>query len=174
MKTPCDASSPLRRRQNKDHHHHHKNDDDYFNRKNNENNFEADDCFDGDRISSRSAQKHLEITHEISKILECDLDRETLAVCISMLQNGVEPESLALVVKELKREAKRLRESRERAIGGGGGGMRWWFKWKESKCVVVYHLVIVESEKERKEDVSRVTIFAKRKRTCYLVEFISI
>jgi len=174
MKTPCDASSPLRRRQNNDHHHHHhKNDDDHFNRKNNENNFEADDCFDGDRISSRSAQKHLEITHEISKILECDLDRETLAVCISMLQNGVEPESLALVVKELKREAKRLRESRERAIGGGGG-MRWWFKWKESKCVVVYYLVIVESEKERKEDVSRVTIFAKRKRTCYLVEFISI
>ena len=174
MKTPCDASSPLRRRQNNDHHHHHKHDDDdQFNRKNNENNFEADDCFDGDRISSRSAQKHLEITHEISKILECDLDRETLAVCISMLQNGVEPESLALVVKELKREAKRLRESRERAIGGGGG-MRWWFKWKESKCVVVYYLVIVESEKERKEDVSRVTIFAKRKRTCYLVEFISI
>jgi mitotic-spindle organizing protein 1 len=125
MKTPYDASSPLRRRQNNDHHHHHhKNDDDHFNRKNNENNFEADDCFDGDRISSRSAQKHLEITHEISKILECDLDRETLAVCISMLQNGVEPESLALVVKELKREAKRLRESRERAIGGGGGGMR--------------------------------------------------
>lgn len=33
---------------------------------------------------------------------------------------------------------------------------------------------IAESEKERKEDVSRVTIFAKRKRTCYLVEFISI
>jgi len=121
MKTPYDSSSPLRRSRSNDHHHHHKNDDDYFNRKNNENNFEADDCFDGDRISSRSAQKHLEITHEISKILECDLDRETLAVCISMLQNGVEPESLALVVKELKREAKRLRESRERAIGGGGG-----------------------------------------------------
>lgn len=125
MKTPYDASSPLRRSQNNDHHHHHKNDDDHFNRKNNENNsFAEDDYVDGDRISSRSAQKHLEITHEISKILECDLDRETLAVCISMLQNGVEPESLALVVKELKREAKRLRESRERAIGGGGGGMR--------------------------------------------------
>ena len=119
MKTPYDSSSPLRRRQNNDHHHH-KNDDDNFNRKNNENNSFADDYID-DRISSRSAQKHLEITHEISKILECDLDRETLAVCISMLQNGVEPESLALVVKELKREAKRLRESRERAIGGGGG-----------------------------------------------------
>ena len=140
MKTPYDSSSPLRRRGND--HHHHKNDDDNFNRKNNEINSFADDYID-DRISSRSAQKHLEITHEISKILECDLDRETLAVCISMLQNGVEPESLALVVKELKREAKRLRESRERAIGGGGGGggMWWWFKWKESKCVV-YYLVI--------------------------------
>ena len=120
MKTPYDSSSPLRRSRNNDHHHH-KNDDDYFNRKNNENNSFAEDDYTDDRISSRSAQKHLEITHEISKILECDLDRETLAVCISMLQNGVEPESLALVVKELKREAKRLRESRERAIGGGGG-----------------------------------------------------
>jgi len=42
------------------------------------------------------------------------------------------------------------------------------------KVCCCYYLVIVESEKERKEDVSRVTIFAKRKRTCYLVEFISI
>ena len=86
------------------------------NKKNN--NYGDDD--DNDRISARAAQKHLEITHEISKILDCDLDRETLAVCISLLQNGVDPESLALVVKELKREAKRLRESRERAIGRGG------------------------------------------------------
>ena len=76
---------------------------------NNNNNYDDDN----DRISARAAQKHLEITHEISKILDCDLDRETLAVCISLLQNGVDPESLALVVKELKREAKRLRESRE-------------------------------------------------------------
>ena len=39
-------------------------------------------------------------------------------------------------------------------------------------CILFSH--IAESEKERKGDVSRVTIFAKRKRTCYLVEFISI
>jgi len=89
------------------------------NNNNNNNNYDDDDD-DDDRISARAAQKHLEITHEISKILDCDLDRETLAVCISLLQNGVDPESLALVVKELKREAKRLRESRERAIGRGG------------------------------------------------------
>jgi len=92
--------------------------DENLNGNNNNNNNYYDD--DDDRISARAAQKHLEITHEISKILDCDLDRETLAVCISLLQNGVDPESLALVVKELKREAKRLRESRERAIGRGG------------------------------------------------------
>jgi len=92
--------------------------DENLNGNNNNNNNYYDD--DNDRISARAAQKHLEITHEISKILDCDLDRETLAVCISLLQNGVDPESLALVVKELKREAKRLRESRERAIGRGG------------------------------------------------------
>ena len=91
--------------------------DENLNGNNNNNNYYDDD---DDRISARAAQKHLEITHEISKILDCDLDRETLAVCISLLQNGVDPESLALVVKELKREAKRLRESRERAIGRGG------------------------------------------------------
>ena len=39
-------------------------------------------------------------------------------------------------------------------------------------CILFSH--IAESEKERKGDVSRVTIFAKRKRTYYLVEFISI
>ena len=46
----------------------------------------------------------------------------------------------------------------------------------KSQSVLLYTIYghIVESEKERKEDVSRVTIFAKRKRTCYLVEFISI
>ena len=94
--------------------------DENLNGNNNNNNNNYDDDDDDDRISARAAQKHLEITHEISKILDCDLDRETLAVCISLLQNGVDPESLALVVKELKREAKRLRESRERAIGRGG------------------------------------------------------
>ncbi len=67
------------------------------------------------KISARKGKKVLDITHEMSRILDCDVDRETVAVCISLLENGADPESLAVVVKELKREAKRLRESRERA-----------------------------------------------------------
>ena len=67
------------------------------------------------KISARKGKKVLDITHEMSRILDCGVDRETVAVCISLLENGADPESLAVVVKELKREAKRLRESRERA-----------------------------------------------------------
>ena len=66
-------------------------------------------------VSARKGKKILDITHEMSNILDCGVDRETMAVCISLLENGADPESLAVVVKELKREAKRLRESRERA-----------------------------------------------------------
>ena len=74
-----------------------------------------DRAIPGDVISARGGKKVLDITHEISNILDCGVDRETMAVCISLLENGADPESLAVVVKELKREAKRLRESRERA-----------------------------------------------------------
>ena len=79
---------------------------------------EGDDDNDNDnvvKISARKGKKVLDITHEMSRILDCGVDRETVAVCISLLENGADPESLAVVVKELKREAKRLRESRERA-----------------------------------------------------------
>jgi mitotic-spindle organizing protein 1 len=79
---------------------------------------ENDDDDDDDVVvivSARKGKKILDITHEMSNILDCGVDRETMAVCISLLENGADPESLAVVVKELKREAKRLRESRERA-----------------------------------------------------------
>ena len=81
-----------------------------------ENDDDDDDDDDvGFVVSARKGKKILDITHEMSNILDCGVDRETMAVCISLLENGADPESLAVVVKELKREAKRLRESRERA-----------------------------------------------------------
>ncbi|QRV75139.1 mitotic-spindle organizing [Ceratobasidium sp. AG-Ba] len=36
------------------------------------------------------------------------LDRETLATCVSMIESGVNPEALATVIKELRREAATL------------------------------------------------------------------
>ncbi|KAH7366758.1 mitotic-spindle organizing gamma-tubulin ring associated-domain-containing protein [Plectosphaerella cucumerina] len=52
-----------------------------------------------------AAQQAVDILHEISTILNCQLDRRTLSICISMIENGVNPEALATVIKELRKEA---------------------------------------------------------------------
>ena len=52
--------------------------------------------------SPARAQEAMSLLHEISLILNSGLDKETLAVCISLLETGVNPEALAAVVKELK------------------------------------------------------------------------
>ncbi|KAK7978302.1 mitotic-spindle organizing protein 1 [Apiospora saccharicola] len=47
-----------------------------------------------------AAQQAVDILHEISTILNCHLDRRTLSCCISMIENGVNPEALAEAQKE--------------------------------------------------------------------------
>ncbi|KAH7133310.1 mitotic-spindle organizing gamma-tubulin ring associated-domain-containing protein [Dactylonectria estremocensis] len=53
-----------------------------------------------------AAQQAVDILHEISTILNCELDRRTLSICISMIERGVNPEALAQVIKELRQEAQ--------------------------------------------------------------------
>ncbi|KAK6070542.1 hypothetical protein SCUP234_03097 [Seiridium cupressi] len=48
---------------------------------------------DGEK--QQAAQQAVDILHEISTILNCQLDRRTLSICISMIENGVNPEALA-------------------------------------------------------------------------------
>ncbi|CAG9334320.1 unnamed protein product [Blepharisma stoltei] len=55
------------------------------------------------------AKETLEILHEISQILNTGLDKSTLSILVSLCENGVNPEALAAVVKELKREAAALK-----------------------------------------------------------------
>ncbi|KIM22852.1 hypothetical protein M408DRAFT_78428 [Serendipita vermifera MAFF 305830] len=57
---------------------------------------------EADRTSS--AQQTLDVLHDISQLLNTQLDRETLATCVSMIESGVNPEALATVIKELRRE----------------------------------------------------------------------
>ena len=45
---------------------------------------------------------------EISNLLNTGLDAETLAICVKLCETGVNPEALAAVVKELRREAAAL------------------------------------------------------------------
>jgi len=59
------------------------------------------------------ARETLEVIYEISRLLNCGLDRETLSILISLCENGVNPEALAAVVKELRREASALKISQE-------------------------------------------------------------
>jgi len=48
---------------------------------------------------------------EISDLLHTGLDEETLKVCVQLLEAGVNPEALAAVVRELRRETAALRVS---------------------------------------------------------------
>ncbi len=49
------------------------------------------------------------VAHELSQVLDTGLDKETLGILIALCENGVNPEALALVVKELKRESEDFR-----------------------------------------------------------------
>ncbi len=55
--------------------------------------------------SVQRANEALELVSEISNILDTGLDKETLSILIGLLEQGVNPEALAAVVRELRREA---------------------------------------------------------------------
>ena len=47
----------------------------------------------------------------MSQILNCGVDQRTLSILVNLVENGVNPEALAAVVKELKRESEALKVS---------------------------------------------------------------
>ena len=50
------------------------------------------------------------VLFDISQLLQTGLDRETLAVIVGMTEDGVNPEALAAVVRELRRESAAMRD----------------------------------------------------------------
>jgi mitotic-spindle organizing protein 1 len=62
-----------------------------------------------DTIATQKANEALGIVCELSNILGTGLDRETLAILVSLLETGVNPEALAAVVRELRKEAATLK-----------------------------------------------------------------
>ncbi|ESK94922.1 mitotic-spindle organizing protein associated with a ring of gamma-tubulin 1 [Moniliophthora roreri MCA 2997] len=65
---------------------------------------------ESDRIAS--AQQTLDILYEMSQLLNTQLDKETLTTCVRLIEGGVNPEALAAVIEELRREnlARNARE----------------------------------------------------------------
>ncbi|PNY27958.1 Mitotic-spindle organizing protein 1 [Tolypocladium capitatum] len=59
-----------------------------------------------------AAQQAVDVLHEIGTILNCQLDRRALSICISLIERGVNPEALAMVVKELRQEAQQVEQAR--------------------------------------------------------------
>ncbi|KAF9266860.1 hypothetical protein L218DRAFT_896029 [Marasmius fiardii PR-910] len=57
---------------------------------------------ESDRIAS--AQQTLDILYEMSRLLNTQLDKETLTTCVRLIESGVNPEALAAVIEELRRE----------------------------------------------------------------------
>ena len=51
------------------------------------------------------AQETLEILFEISQILNCQIDRQTLSIIVTLIENGVNPVSVASILKEIKNES---------------------------------------------------------------------
>ena len=60
---------------------------------------------------------------EMSQILNCGIDQRTLSILASLIENGVNPEALAAVVKELKRESDALKVSYRQSINLCLGGI---------------------------------------------------
>ncbi|KAM0696965.1 hypothetical protein Q7P36_003036 [Cladosporium allicinum] len=58
----------------------------------------------------KAARETIDILHEISTLLNTDLDRQSLSYCVSLIENGVNPEALAKVIREL-----RVRQERHEA-----------------------------------------------------------
>ncbi|KAL2155333.1 hypothetical protein VTH82DRAFT_74 [Thermothelomyces myriococcoides] len=66
-----------------------------------------------------AAQQAVDILHEIATILNCHLDRRTLSICISMIENGVSPEALANVIKELRKQGQQVQLEAAAAAAAG-------------------------------------------------------
>jgi len=51
----------------------------------------------------------LSVLMEMSNLLNTGLDADTLAICVRLCENGVNPEALAMVIQELRRATATLR-----------------------------------------------------------------
>ncbi|KAJ1418725.1 Mitotic-spindle organizing protein 1 [Sesbania bispinosa] len=61
-----------------------------------------------DPETARMARESLDLAFNMSNILDTGLDRHTLSVLIALCDLGVNPEALAAVVKELRKEKPSL------------------------------------------------------------------
>ncbi|KAL1627975.1 hypothetical protein SLS56_006118 [Neofusicoccum ribis] len=52
----------------------------------------------------QAAREVIDILHEIATLLNTNLNRTQLSFCVSLIENGVNPEALANVIRELREQ----------------------------------------------------------------------
>ncbi|KAL1409174.1 hypothetical protein Q8F55_006004 [Vanrija albida] len=52
----------------------------------------------------KNARETLDTLHDLSQLLQTGLDKQTLSICVGMLEAGANPDTLAAVIKELRKE----------------------------------------------------------------------
>ena len=57
------------------------------------------------QIRNEESLQTLENLHQVSNFLKCGIDKNTLAVMISMVENGAKPEQVAAIVAEIKQKS---------------------------------------------------------------------
>lgn len=65
----------------------------------------------------QAAREVIDILEEISTLLNTHLDRSTLSLCVSLIENGVNPEALATVIRELRKEGAKVQQ--QGSVGSG-------------------------------------------------------
>ena len=57
---------------------------------------------------TRDAMEALQVVEDISNLLNIGMDKETLTVCIRLIENGINPSTLAHGILDIKRDAAKL------------------------------------------------------------------
>ncbi|KAF2265857.1 hypothetical protein CC78DRAFT_493092 [Lojkania enalia] len=55
-------------------------------------------------VKRKAAREVIDILHEIATLLNTHLDRQQLSYCVSLIENGANPEALAKVIRQLRAE----------------------------------------------------------------------
>ncbi|KAJ4342643.1 hypothetical protein N0V87_000852 [Didymella glomerata] len=53
-------------------------------------------------VRRKAAREVIDILHEIATLLNTHLDRQQLSYCVSLIENGANPEALAKVIQRLR------------------------------------------------------------------------
>ncbi|KAF3032744.1 hypothetical protein E8E11_002656 [Didymella keratinophila] len=55
-------------------------------------------------VRRKAAREVIDILHEIATLLNTHLDRQQLSYCVSLIENGANPEALAKVIQKLRED----------------------------------------------------------------------